>query len=255
MSTDQEREAFGLVVERKPDECPRRTTSEPLFSASWKPPASRPSPSRPPKGTLGSVTLVGWTCTSTTRASSSRPTACGTGSRSPSTVGPAWTGISRTCSRPAPASETASSPTASTTSSVEWAKKSCPCCRTERCGRSTAQNRQPRLREYLHSIISAPAENIIPNAETLERHFGSDSDAFHAGNLLLHEAYQEHRDNPTVAVKRRLWQDLLQVALGKDAAAAGDESDWLFIRHTYITSPDRRHHATTTYRRRNPPRC
>ena len=94
----------------------------------------------------------------------------------------------------------------------------------------------PRLREYLHGIISAPAENIIPNAETLERHFGSESDAFHAGNLLLHEAYQEHRDNPTVAVKRRLWQDLLQVALGKDAAAAGDESDWLFIRHTYITS-------------------
>ena len=94
----------------------------------------------------------------------------------------------------------------------------------------------PRLREYLHSIISAPAEDIIPNAETLERHFGSDSDAFHAGNLLLHEAYQEHRDDPTVAVKRRLWQDLLQVALGKDAAAAGDESDWLFIRHTYITS-------------------
>ena len=26
------------------------------------------------------------------------------------------------------------------------------------------------------------------------------------------------------------------MALGKDAAAAGDESDWLFIRHTYITS-------------------
>ena len=41
---------------------------------------------------------------------------------------------------------------------------------------------------------------------------------------------------PTVAVKRRLWQDLLQVALGKNAATAGDESDWLFIRHTYITS-------------------
>ena len=57
-----------------------------------------------------------------------------------------------------------------------------------------------RLREYLHSIISAPAEDISPNAETLERHFGSDSDAFHAGNLLLHEAYQEHRDNPTVAM-------------------------------------------------------
>ena len=94
----------------------------------------------------------------------------------------------------------------------------------------------PRLREYLHSIISAPAENINPTAENLEKHFGNRSDAFRAGNLLLKEAYEAHRDDPTVAVKRRLWQDLLQVALGKDAATAGDESDWLFIRHTYITS-------------------
>ena len=94
----------------------------------------------------------------------------------------------------------------------------------------------PRLREYLHGIITAPAQNISPTSENLERHFGSDADAFRAGNLLLQEAYQAHRDSPTVAVKRRLWQDLLQVALGKDAATAGDESDWLFIRHTYITS-------------------
>ena len=94
----------------------------------------------------------------------------------------------------------------------------------------------PRLREYLHGIISAPAENISPTAENLERHFGNNSDAFLAGNLLLKEAYEAHHADPTVAVKRRLWQDLLQVALGKDAATAGDESDWLFIRHTYITS-------------------
>ena len=93
-----------------------------------------------------------------------------------------------------------------------------------------------RLREYLHGIISAPAENVSPTAENLERLFGSKSDAFHASNLLLQEAYEAHRDDPTVSVKRRLWQDLLQVALGKDAATGGNESDWLFIRHTYITS-------------------
>ena len=94
----------------------------------------------------------------------------------------------------------------------------------------------PILREYLQGIITAPAENINPTAENLERHFGSDSDVFRASNLLLQEAYDTHRNAPTIAVKRRLWQDLLQVALGKDAATAGDESDWLFIRHTYITS-------------------
>ena len=92
------------------------------------------------------------------------------------------------------------------------------------------------LREYLHGVISATAEDISPTAENLQRLFGSGSDVFRASNVLLMEAYEAHRDDPTVAVKRRLWQDLLQVALGKDAAADGDESDWLFIRHTYITS-------------------
>ena len=94
----------------------------------------------------------------------------------------------------------------------------------------------PLLREYLHGIITAPAENINPTAANLERHFGSESDVFRASNLLLQEAYEAHRGDPTVSVKRRLWQDLLQVALGKDAASDGNESDWLFIRHTYITS-------------------
>ncbi len=94
----------------------------------------------------------------------------------------------------------------------------------------------PRVREYLHKVIVAPASDIHPSPNNLERYFGSGSDVFRAGNLLIKQAYEAHRDEPTVAVKRRLWQDLLQVALGKDAATAGNESDWLFIRHTYITS-------------------
>ena len=54
------------------------------------------------------------------------------------------------------------------------------------------------LREYLHGIITAPAENIAPTAENLECHFGNDSDAFRAGNLLLQEAYDQHGEAPTV---------------------------------------------------------
>ena len=46
------------------------------------------------------------------------------------------------------------------------------------------------VREYLHSIISAPAENVSPTAESLERFFGRNSDAFRASNLLLKEAYE-----------------------------------------------------------------
>ena len=60
------------------------------------------------------------------------------------------------------------------------------------------------VREYLHSIISAPAEDISPTAEYLQRHFGTNSDVFRASNLLLKEAYERHCDQPTVAVKRRL---------------------------------------------------
>ena len=69
------------------------------------------------------------------------------------------------------------------------------------------------LREYLYRVISAPAVDISPTGQNLERYFGNKSDAFRVGNLMLQEAYEAHRDNPTVAVKRRLWQDLLQVAL------------------------------------------
>ena len=98
------------------------------------------------------------------------------------------------------------------------------------------QEQSHLVREYLYRVLAAPAENIIPTAEHLQRHFGTNSDVFRVSNTLLKETYEANRDNPTVTVKRRLWQDLLQVALGKDAATAGDESNWLFIRHTYITS-------------------
>ena len=93
-----------------------------------------------------------------------------------------------------------------------------------------------RLREYLHGIISAPAENVAPTAENLRRFFGRGSETFGACQMLLQEAYEDNRDDPSVSVKRRLWQDLLQVALGKDAATDSEDSDWLFLRHTYITS-------------------
>ena len=93
-----------------------------------------------------------------------------------------------------------------------------------------------RVREYLHGIISRPAAKVAPTAENLSRFFGSGSGLFSACSLLLREAYDAHRHDPTVAVKRRLWQELLQVALGKDAATVSKSSDWLFLRHTYVTS-------------------
>ena len=40
--------------------------------------------------------------------------------------------------------------------------------------------------------------------------------------------------DPTIAVKRRLWEDLLTAALGEIAQTPGELDD-LFIRHTYLS--------------------
>ena len=93
-----------------------------------------------------------------------------------------------------------------------------------------------RLRQFLDGIVDRNESDLSPTAANLAKYFGVGSPLFRASNHLLLQAYDQNRNNPTVAVKRRLWQDLLQVALGRDAAADNDESDWLFIRHTYITS-------------------
>ena len=94
----------------------------------------------------------------------------------------------------------------------------------------------PRVREYLHGVISAPAKDISPTQGNLTRHFGLDSDVFRAANTLLIEAHRDNRDHATVAVKRKLWQELLQVALGQDSVSDDPSNDWLFVRHTYLTT-------------------
>lgn len=62
------------------------------------------------------------------------------------------------------------------------------------------------------------------------------SAAFQTAAALLSRAHSDNRDNPTVAVKRKLWKDLLQVALGEDSVDDSEDNDWLFVRHTYLTS-------------------
>ena len=94
----------------------------------------------------------------------------------------------------------------------------------------------PRLREYLNDIIDTAAENIIPATATLTKHLGINSDLLKQATALLKDAHDDHRDNPTVAVKRKLWQELLQVALGQDSTGDPETADWLYIRHTYLTT-------------------
>ena len=94
----------------------------------------------------------------------------------------------------------------------------------------------PRLREYLFDIINTDAERITPSPETLTKHLAGGSDLLNQATALLKDAHDANRDNPTVAVKRKLWQDLLEVALGQDSTGDPDAADWLFIRHTYLTT-------------------
>ena len=94
----------------------------------------------------------------------------------------------------------------------------------------------PLLREYLYDIIDTDAQNISPQPDTLTKHLAGGSDLLKQATALLKDAHDENRDNPTVAVKRKLWQDLLEVALGQDSTGDPDDADWLFIRHTYLTT-------------------
>ena len=92
------------------------------------------------------------------------------------------------------------------------------------------------LREYLYGIFDTDAQNIAPSPDTLTKHLAGGSDLLNHATALLKDAHDANRDNPTVAVKRKLWQDLLEVALGQDSTGDPDTADWLFIRHTYLTT-------------------
>ena len=94
----------------------------------------------------------------------------------------------------------------------------------------------PLLREYLYDILDTDAQNIAPSPDTLTKHLAGGSDLLNQATALLKDAHDANRDNPTVAVKRKLWQDLLEVALGQDSTGDPDDADWLFIRHTYLTT-------------------
>ena len=94
----------------------------------------------------------------------------------------------------------------------------------------------PLLREYLYGIFDTDAQNIAPSPDTLTKHLAGDSDLLNHATALLKDGHDANRDNPTVAVKRKLWQDLLEVAVGQDSTGDPDTADWLFIRHTYLTT-------------------
>ena len=73
-----------------------------------------------------------------------------------------------------------------------------------------------------------PAEGDIRSAF-------SEGPRFESGLNQLDDLYHEHRDAPTVVVKRELWRRLLTAALGVVAEEEPD-LDHLFVRHTYLSA-------------------
>ena len=87
---------------------------------------------------------------------------------------------------------------------------------------------------WLRDVTQAlPSLNQIPGPTAIEAAFGNSISAKVFIDDLA-QLYNEHRDDPTVTVKRDLWHNLLAAALGE---VVNDESDLgrLFVRHTYLS--------------------
>ncbi len=96
-------------------------------------------------------------------------------------------------------------------------------------------NQWTDLYEWLRDEALVALENIPPNRIDIEAQFGPKSPRYAQDIDTLRVLYEKARENPSIAVKRRLWEDLLRTALGE--IAQGEQAmDDLFIRHTYLTT-------------------
>ena len=91
------------------------------------------------------------------------------------------------------------------------------------------------LYEWLRDEALVSLENIPPDKESIEKHFGTLRPAYERDIAALRKLYDGVANEETIRVKRRLWEDLLRTALG-EIAQTRERMDDLFIRHTYLTT-------------------
>ncbi len=91
------------------------------------------------------------------------------------------------------------------------------------------------LYEWLRDRALMAREAITPSRETVADVFGAHSVLYQRDLDELRRLYDAHRDAETIAVKRRLWLDLLRAAVGEVADSVASLDD-LFVRHTYLTA-------------------
>ncbi len=85
--------------------------------------------------------------------------------------------------------------------------------------------------------VMATASQLTPTPREIVRRLGADTPANALDATELADIYDEHRDLPTVKQKRELWARLLTTALGTHF----EDSDELFVNHTYLVHRRRDH--------------
>lgn len=90
------------------------------------------------------------------------------------------------------------------------------------------------LYEWLRDEALVALHDIPAQRADVERHFGPNSPSYQRDIAVLNALYQGAKERETVRVKCRLWENLLQAALGEIAQTPAQLDD-LFVRHTYLS--------------------
>ena len=90
------------------------------------------------------------------------------------------------------------------------------------------------LYKWLRDEALAATEQTQPDRPSIKARFGPDSLLYQRDIDTLRQLYQATAKSETIAVKRRLWHNLLMAALG-EIARGSDQMDDLFVRHTYLS--------------------
>jgi hypothetical protein len=81
---------------------------------------------------------------------------------------------------------------------------------------------------WLDGVVALKA-GLPTNSLTIRAELGQDSVAFHRVDRELRAAWERLKDDPTQALKRQLWADLLKLVYGREV-----QSDSLWFQHTYL---------------------
>ena len=91
------------------------------------------------------------------------------------------------------------------------------------------------LYEWLRDQALVSRQDIFPDSDAIEKHFGPNSPSYQRDIDTLTALYRSCADYQTIKVTRQLWHDLLRTALG-EIARTSEQLDGLFVRHTYLAA-------------------